>query len=74
MQKIKIFKGVENDLAALETEINAWLAATPATVKQIIGNIAPQSPAANVQGGHGLTKSEFPPSDVLLVVLYESNA
>ncbi|HUY88866.1 MAG TPA: hypothetical protein VMV10_09045 [Pirellulales bacterium] len=73
MQKIKIFKGVENDLASLEAEINAWLAASKATVKQIVGNIAPQSPA-NVQGGHGLTKSEFPPSDVLLVVLYESQA
>lgn len=74
MQKIKIFKGVENELASLEAEVNAWLAASKANIKQIVGNIAPQSPAASVQGGHGLTKSEFPPSDVLLVVLYESNA
>jgi len=73
MQKIKIFKGVENELAALEAEVNAWLAASKARVKQIIGNIAPQSPTASVQGGHGLTKSEFPPSDVLIIVLYESN-
>lgn len=73
MQKIKIFKGVENDLATLESEVNAWLAASKASVKQIIGNIAPQSLAGGVQGGgHGLTKSEFPPSDVLLIVLYES--
>lgn len=71
MQQIKIFKGVENDLAALEAEVNAWLAASKASVKQLVGNIAPQSPSALVQGSHGLTKSEFPPSDVLLVVLYE---
>lgn len=74
MQKIKIFKGVENDLATLEAEVNAWLAASKASVKQIVGNIAPQSPAASAQGGHGLTKSEFPPSDVLIIVLYESNS
>ena len=73
MQRIKIFKGVENELVSLESEINDWLAASKATVKQIFGNIAPQSAAAGVQGGHGLTKSEFPPSDVLVVVLYEAS-
>ena len=73
MQKIKIFKGVENDLVSLEADVNAWLAATKSTVKQITGNIAPQSHTASLQGGHGLTKSEFPPSDVLLIVLYESS-
>ena len=72
MQKIKIFKGVENDLAALEAEANAWLASSKANVKQIVGNIAPQSAASSSQGGHGLSKSEFPPSDILLIVLYES--
>jgi hypothetical protein len=71
MQQIKIFKGVENELSALENEINAWLAETQVTVKQLVGNIAPQSATGAPQGGHGLTKSEFPPSDVLVIVLYE---
>jgi hypothetical protein len=71
MQQIKIFKGVENDLVALENEVNAWLAKSQAVVKQVVGNIAPQSPASVSQGGHGLTKSEFPPSDILIMILYE---
>ena len=41
MQQIKIFKGVENDLVALENEVNAWLAKSQAVVKQVVGNIAP---------------------------------
>ena len=73
MQQVKMFKGIENELAAMESEINDWLAASKATVKQIFGNIAPQSASAGIQGGHGLTKSEFPPSDVLVVVLYETS-
>ncbi len=71
MQQIKIFKGVENDLAALEREINDWLSSSHATVKQIVGNIAPQTQAGVGQAGHGLTKSEFAPSDVLVLILYE---
>jgi hypothetical protein len=36
----------------------------------VFGNIAPQSGGAEGKQ-HGLTRSEFPPSDVLLVVVYE---
>lgn len=73
MQQVKIFKGVENDLASLEREINGWLAESRASVKQMIGNIAPQSLAGAAQGAHGLTKSEFPPSDILVLLLYEKS-
>ncbi|HVX63175.1 MAG TPA: hypothetical protein VHC19_21320 [Pirellulales bacterium] len=71
MQQIKIFKGMENELAALESEINAWLAESRVSVKQLVGNIAPQSLPGDAQGGHGLTRSEFPPSDVLVMILFE---
>ncbi len=70
MQQIKIFKGVENDLAALEQEINTWLVESDAAVLQVFGNIAPQSRSSLPQAT-GLSKSEFPPSDVMIVVLYD---
>ena len=72
MQQIKIFKGVENDLAALEAEVNRWLVQSDAQVRTMFGNISPQTSA--VGGAAGLSKSDFPPSDVLLVVLYETSA
>jgi hypothetical protein len=72
MQRIKIFKGVENDLAGLEAEVNRWLVESDAQVKTMFGNIAPQTSA--VGGAAGLSKSDFPPSDVLLVILYEKSA
>lgn len=70
MQQIKLFKGVENNLTELEGEVNRWLADGRANVQAMFGNIAPQSKSAD-QGARGLTKSEFPPSDVLLILLYE---
>jgi len=69
MQQIKIFKGIENDLAGLEQDVNRWLVESEASVKTMFGNIAPQT--STVGGAAGLSKSDFPPSDVLLVILYE---
>ena len=69
MQQIKIFKGIENDLAGLEAEVNAWLAESDVDVIRIFGNIAPQSGMADGRAG-GLSHSDFPPSDLLLVVHY----
>ena len=69
MQQVKIFKGVENEIKALEDEINAWLVESQSEVLQISGNIAPQTASAK-SSASGLTQSEFPPSDVLVVVLY----
>ena len=71
MQQIKLFKGVENDLAALEAGVNTWLAETGVDVVHIFGNIAPQTPGVEVKSG-GLSRSDFAPSDVLLVIHYRT--
>lgn len=70
MQQIKIFKGIEHELTALEDEVNAWLVESQAEVLQIIGNIAPQTTSSK-QSASGLTQGEFPPSDVIVIVLYK---
>ena len=70
MQKVKIFKSVETDISALETEVNRWLSDGNFRVLNMFGNIAPQSQSAKESAG--LTGSMFAPSDILLVILYES--
>ena len=70
MQQIKFFKATEVDLDALETEMNAWLRDSGARVVQVFGNIAPQTVVPD-DSSHGLTKSAFAPSDVLMAVVYE---
>jgi hypothetical protein len=70
MQQIKIFKGMENELATLEREVNEWLVESGARVIQIFGNLAPQSIPPTAKGS-GLSTSEFAPSDALIVILYE---
>ena len=70
MQQVKIFKGIENGLSELESEINSWIVESQAEVLQIVGNIAPQT--ASPKGtATGLTQSDFPPSDVIVFVLYK---
>lgn len=69
MHQIKIFKGLESNLGALEKEINAWLAESGARVLQIVGNLAPQSGQRNE--ANSLAAYPYVASDVLLVVLYE---
>jgi hypothetical protein len=71
MQQVKLFKGLESELGALEGEVNAWIRQSGARVVSIAGNIAPQSEKAG-PGAGGLSKSPFAPSDVILVVLYET--
>jgi hypothetical protein len=68
MQQIKIFKGIESDLHALETEVNEWLASGNGRVVNMFGNIAPQTIAAGKSA-----QGTFSASDVLLVVLYETD-
>ena len=70
MQQIKIFKGIEHELKALEDEVNAWLVESEVEVLQIVGNIAPQT-ASSKPSAAGLTQGEFPPSDVMVIVLYK---
>lgn len=72
MHQVKIFKGLESDAAALEKQVNAWLADSGARVLQITGNIAPQGHATDPKAG-SVSASPFTPSDILLVVLYEKS-
>ena len=66
MQKVKIFMSAENRIGSLEDDINAWLDQTDCRVLSITGNIAPQSASKRPHYSPA-------PSDVMLVVLYESN-
>jgi len=68
MQQIKIFKGIESELADLESRINGWLRQSGASVLHTFGNIAPQSLTETHRPG--LSKS-YTPSDVLIVIVYE---
>lgn len=65
MRQVKLFKGVEMELSALEAEINAWIREHGATVHQISGNISPQSHAHPGQ-------DRLSGSDVLIIVEYEA--
>lgn len=77
MRQIKIFKSVESEVENLEESVNTWLAESGAQVIQITGNIAPQSEPldAGAAGGSfsagGGSPLRYPPSDILLIVLYE---
>lgn len=66
MQKVKLFKGTENELESLEGDINAWIASSGFQVLTVSGNIAPQT-----HGGGGQLHDSFPSSDVLIIVTYE---
>ncbi len=72
MQQVKLFKSVENQVDALERDINDWLSRSGAKVISVTGNIAPQS--VKLESANGLGKSSFAPSDVLVIVLYETQS
>jgi len=71
MYQIKIFKGLESNLAGLEKEVNTWLAETNSRVVQVFGNMAPLSGERNE--GNSLSAYPYVASDVLMVVLYEKS-
>jgi len=67
MQQVKLFRSIESEVRDLEQEVNNWLNDSGARVISITGNIAPQS------GNRSDPKRiAYVPSDILLVVLYES--
>lgn len=70
MQRIKIFKGLESNLPALEKEVNEWIQESRVQVAQIFGNLAPLSGARNE--GNSLAAYPYVASDVMLVVLYDT--
>ena len=67
MRQIKIFKSVETEVRTLEQEVNDWIKQSQVNVKQITGNIAPQTEKPDGSG------FKFPPSDVLILVEYEAD-
>lgn len=69
MHQVKIFKGLESNLPALEKEMNTWLAEAHVRVVQIFGNLASASGDRNEQ--NSLAAYPYVASDVLLVVVYE---
>ena len=68
MQQVKLFKSVEAEISGLETEVNNWIRENGVRVVSIQGNIAPQT----VSDFKAVTSGRFSPSDVLLVVTYET--
>jgi hypothetical protein len=70
MHQIKIFKGLESNLGALEKEENDLLEETGARVLKMFGNMAAQSGQRNET--NSLAAYPYVASDVLLVVLYDA--
>lgn len=66
MQRIKFFKGVENELSTLEGEINVWIESEGAKIISVTGNIAPQTSGTQLD-------ASFASSDVLVIVVYETS-
>lgn len=69
VHQVKIFKSIESEAAALERQINSWLATENVRVINITGNIAPQS--ARPDDKSGAIGGPWAPSDVLIIVHYE---
>jgi hypothetical protein len=73
MQQVKMFKGVESDIASLEKEVNDWIRQSRAKIISVTGNIAPQSASGTSTSG-ALGGGHFAASDVLLIVVHEPAA
>ena len=71
MQRIKLFKGLETEVEALEQQVNAWAESGGVKIIQVTGNIAAQSYNPAAKSGSSLQGNVAAASDVLIVVLYE---
>jgi len=71
MQRVKLFKGLETEVEALEQQINAWAESEGAKIIQVTGNIATQSYNPAAKSGSSLQGNVAAASDVLITVLYE---
>ena len=71
MQRVKLFKGLETEVEALEQQINVWAESEGAKIIQVTGNIATQSYNPTAKSGSSLQSNVAAASDVLIVVLYE---
>jgi len=72
MQQVKIFKSLESDVTSLEAEVNEWIRQSGVKVIAVTGNIAPQSEAPGGSSTTSLGQGRSAPSDVVLIVLYET--
>jgi len=72
MAKIKVFTGVENDVAEFEDRVNGWLSERGDGLRiiQMCGNIAPQTLARHAATSQTTGRS-FNPSDLFVMFLYE---
>lgn len=68
MQQVKIFKGVDTEVADIEHQINRWMRKSGARVLSITGNLSSQS------AGSGGPLNTFAAGDILIIVLYEIEA
>ena len=71
MQRIKLFKGLETEVEAIEQKINAWAESEGGKIIQVTGNIAAQSYNPAAKPGGSLQGNVGAASDVLITVLYE---
>jgi hypothetical protein len=71
MQQVKLFKGLESEISQLEGEVNAWIRQSGAKVLSLTGNVAPQTVKSGAASG-GLGQGAYPPSDLVLILLYET--
>lgn len=71
MQRVKLFKGLETEVEALEQQVNDWAESEGAKILQVTGNIATQSYNPAAKSGSSLQSNVAAASDLLIVVLYE---
>ena len=71
MQRVKLFKGLETEVEALEQQINAWAESEGVKILQVNGTIATQSYNPAAKPGGSLQGNVGADSDVLSTVLYE---
>ena len=71
MQRIKLFKGLENEIDMLEQRVNDWAESEGVKLLQVTGNIATQSYNPTAKQGASLQGNVAVASDVLITVLYE---
>lgn len=76
MHQVKLFVGIEQELAALETQVNDWIRESNARVVNIIANAAPQTPNPAAASRGSLNDGgarRFSSSDIFLCVVYETD-
>ena len=74
MIQVRLFVGVESSRAEFEKEINTFLAQIKGRVVSVTGNIAPQTLAREIKHDGGGSGRTFNPSDLFVIVTYDTQA